>query len=216
LPRYLTTAPDVIPVEAKSETPQAPNLGAMNRERERDILEECLRGHPEPYGEIVQCYQRRLFGLLLRQVCDRAAAEDLTQEAFLLAFRKLHLYDLERPFWPWLVRIGLNLGYTWHRSARRQAIPMEAEVVEVLAAEASNEGDPATRRASARRLERALQALPEKGRVALLLKFHEGMSYREMSQALGVPALVLKMRVSRARARLRALLEASEAGAEGT
>jgi len=209
--RYQTTAADVVQ-EEKSHAALAP--GALSRERERDLLEQCLRGRPEPYGEIVQCYQRRLFGLLLRLVRDRAAAEDLTQEAFLLAFRKLHLYDLRRPFWPWLVRLGLNLGHSWHRAGRRQAVPVALEVVEGLAAAEPAGGDPAARRERAGRLERALLALPEKGRVALLLKFHEGMSYQEMSQALGVPALVLKMRVSRARARLRVLLEASGAGAD--
>ncbi len=212
---YQAGALDVGSVEKGSER-LASDMGTPSRERERAILEECQRGCLEPYGEVVRWYQRRLFGLLLRLVRDRAAAEDLTQESFLLAFRKLHLYDLERPFWPWLVRLGINLSHSWHRNARRQAIPMELEVVEGLAAQPPGEGDPASRRERAQRLERALMALPEKGRVALLLKFHEGMSYQEMGQALGVPALVLKMRVSRARARLRSLLEASEAGADET
>lgn len=212
--RYIDEPAGVTDMEEGSER-RVEASGKLDRERERALLTACLHGRVEAYEPIVRAYQRRLYGLMVRLVGDRAASEDLVQEAFLMGFRKLDRYDPVRPFWPWLLKIGLNLGRSWLRSGERRLQPLEPERLEAVCVSR----DAGEQRDRVQRLESALRALPEQGRMALLLKFYDGLSYQEMSQVLGVPALVLKMRVSRARAKLRALLEAAvtrEPGTEGS
>ena len=63
-------------------------------------------GDREAFGRLLELYQRRLFGLALMMVRDPEGAEEVTQDAFVRAYTRLHLYDEDRPFYPWLATIG--------------------------------------------------------------------------------------------------------------
>lgn len=197
--RYAT--PPALVVKDGSEA-SAPRGGA-NAQPERQLLERCRRGERQAYGQVVELYQGRVFGLVRRLVGSETVAEDITQEAFVRAYLSIGRFDSERPFLPWIFRIAVNLTRNWFKAAARREIPCgpESNLLQPNRARPLDE-----RLAIAQRLERALLELDPKYRVPLVLKHVEGLDYRQMKEVLGVPVTALKMRVSRARAMLRKLL----------
>jgi RNA polymerase sigma-70 factor (ECF subfamily) len=128
-------------------------------------------------------------------------ADDVAQEAFLRAWQALASFDLARPFGPWICRIAANLAVNHVRSprAREEELPEGHSEVPV------GGEDPLTRvldREAETLLERALEGLPRDQRAVLTLRVVEEMSYREIAEALGVPAGPVMSRLARARAKL--------------
>lgn len=175
---------------------------------QRDLLARSQRGDAEAYGMIVKQHQARIHGYILRMVRDPTLAEDLTQEAFIRAYRKLHLYDLERPFLPWLFRLSANLTQNHLRAASRRELPLAPERLALIHSTEAPSDERAGQRQLLHRVDRALDQLAPKYRAPMVLKHVEGLRYAEISQVLGVSAKALKMRVSRARAQLRKLIDA--------
>jgi RNA polymerase sigma factor (sigma-70 family) len=90
--------------------------------RRRDdgrVVRQVRQGDRDAFATLVRAYQLRLFGLLLMIVRSPAGAEDVTQEAFVRAFRNLHRYDDTRPFYPWLAAIAIRLAHNWLRQHGR-------------------------------------------------------------------------------------------------
>lgn len=179
-----------------------------HQDTERDLLRRSRLGEKEAFGMIVQTHQHRIFSFVVRMVRDPALAEDLTQDAFIRAYRKLHLYDPERPFLPWLFRIAANLTRNHLKSAASRELPHSPEHFTQVPTLAAAQDEQTAQRAAVQQLERAIFELSAKDRAPLVLKHIEGLSYGEISQILGISVVALKMRVSRARRKLRKLLEA--------
>ena len=81
----------------------------MTTASDQELVKLTLEGEISAYGELVKRYQESVFGVCIRILGNRQDAEDLTQEAFLRARRKLSLYDPERPFGPWMRVLAANL-----------------------------------------------------------------------------------------------------------
>lgn len=165
-------------------------------EEEKRWVERCRAGDREAFRPLVERYHARVFRLTLRIAGERAAAQDLTQEAFLKAYAALTRYDAARPFSSWLFRIAVNLCIDRRRRSREVATP-ELEpphLVDPTDALAQDE----TRRA----VQAALGRLSEKYRVVLILKDVEGMDYQSIAEVLGDSVPALKIRVLRGREQL--------------
>lgn len=138
-----------------------------------------------------------------------ADAEDVVQEAFVKAFRKLGTFRQGEPFRPWLLRIVVNEASNWRRSLVRRAgatlrlapaDPVDGPEVDVLARE---------RRAA---LLRAVGELPDRYRQVLTCRYFLELSEAETAQVLGWPVGSVKSRTARALGRLRAALPREESG----
>lgn len=168
---------------------------------ERELLSRSQRGDREAFGKMVESYQLRVYNLVLRMVGNRVAAEDLTQESFLRAHVNIQRFDLERRFLPWIFKIASNLARNYLKASARKELPLFTETL------AGSKGPDPVRVLEAKdfisRVESELMTLPFKYREPLVLKEVEGLSYREIKEILDLPVWVLKMRVSRARAKLR-------------
>lgn len=170
------------------------------------------RGDADEFGEVVERFERRLFGLLLMVTRDPAAAEEIAQDAFVRAYMKLDHYDASRPFYPWLSTIAVRLAQNWLVSRTRQAgrhagidddHPVEDQgTVDGLERLLTDERD--------RALWRAVAQLSSGQRTAALLFYRQGLSIDEVAAALGVSGGTVKTLLFRARQRLRALLTAEE------
>lgn len=180
--------------------PRSETFGVV--EEERELLRRCRDGDLEAYGLIVERYQRRVYEMIARMVRNRAAAEDLAQETFLRGFKGMHGFDPERRFLPWILRIGTNLTIDFLNQASRREVPRPGDSLQVRQ-EATDEEDRLASRERLAMVEQALLMLPPKYRVPLMLKHAEGMSYKEIEQIMDLPVRVLKMRVYRARRRLK-------------
>lgn len=181
-------------------------------EQEAEVIRLSLDGQPDRFRDLVTRYQAPVLTLCLRMVGSFADAEDLTQQTFMDAFRKLGSFDRGRPFVSWLFRIAVNNCKDFLKSRKRSEHPTEIHGIaadEVLFG--APMGDPEqdlARRRESERLTRALFALPLKYREVLVLKDVQGLSYREIREILELPITTLKIRVVRARARMIDLLGA--------
>jgi RNA polymerase sigma-70 factor (ECF subfamily) len=204
-------------------SPELAELRAVARrdEEEESLIARCLKGDVEAFRPLVQRYQRLAFSVALRMLGSRADAEDIAQQAFVDAFNALERFDGEgrhHAFSTWLLRIAVNRSKDILKSKRRTEQPLEHDVG---GGEAAFAYDPSTPEANAagdeRRatLEAALLLLPTKYREVLVLKDAEELSYEEIRSILQLPITTLKIRVVRARAMLREIIESQGLTASG-
>lgn len=194
---------------------------ARRDEEEESLIARCLEGDVEAFRPLVQRYQRLAFSVALRMLGSRADAEDIAQQAFVDAFNALERFDGEgrrHAFSTWLLRIAVNRSKDVLKSKRRTEQPLEHDVG---GGEAAFAYDPSTPEANAAgderraQLESALLALPTKYREVLVLKDAEELSYDEIQVILRLPITTLKIRVVRARAMLRDIIESQGLTASG-
>ena len=165
------------------------------------LIARAQRGDPSAFEEIVRLYQRRVYGVALRIVRAHDVADDVTQEAFLRAWRSLDRFELGRPFGPWVCRIAANLAVNHVRSprAREEGLPdghaeTRTNAPGPLGALLDAEG--------ATVLEKAMGQLPQEQRAVLVLRVVEDLSYAEIAETLGISPGTVMSRLFRARERL--------------
>jgi RNA polymerase sigma-70 factor (ECF subfamily) len=171
---------------------------------DRDVIRDVRAGDRDAFGRLVQRYQGRLFGLVSVVMRDRAAAEEVTQDAFVRAYTRLDRYDERQPFYPWLatiaVRLGQNRLHQQGRTARREGTALDA------AAEPSGGPSPLgtlIQDERSQRLRQAVTALSSGERTAVMLYYRDELPVREIARALGVTSGTIKTLLFRARRRLR-------------
>ncbi len=176
------------------------NAGATDAE----LVARCQAGEAEAFETLYHHHAPRIYSLACRMAGSAEDGEDLLQEIFLQAYRKLGGFKGEAALGTWLYRLAVNhcLDYVRSRQAKMN------KLTETLDADTSFE--PLARRDTpiARLdLERALERLPDGCREAFVLHDVEGLDHREVGDALGIAEGTSKSQVFKARARLRALLK---------
>jgi RNA polymerase sigma-70 factor, ECF subfamily len=191
----------------KAAPPVSPN--ARDNLNEAEAIERAQAGDPAVYEYLYRLHSRRVYALCLRMVRDTAEAEDLTQEAFLLLFRKIHTFRGESAFSTWLHRLAVNLVLMRLRKKSPPVVSMEAIP------------DPDDESAPARSLElgapdlvlegaidrinlgRCIQRLPAGFRKVFVLHDIQGYRHREIANLLGRSVGDSKSQLHKARKRLR-------------
>lgn len=178
-------------------------------------MAEALAGSQSAFERIVRRYQRPIISLILRvlgEKGDRALAEDLAQETFVKAYRKLAAFDSTRRLSSWLFRIAHNTAVdALRRSKSRGVRPAEGDITPDDMPAASVP-DPLETQALGQALEQALDQLRPEFRAAVMLRYEEGLPFDEIAQVLGVPETTARSHVHRARKQLASLLAASGYG----
>jgi RNA polymerase sigma-70 factor (ECF subfamily) len=190
-------------------------------EREADLIlvERVQSGDREAFGLLVAKYQRRLLRLVMRLVRDSAEAEDVTQEAFIKAYRALPNFRGESAFYTWLYRIGVNTAKSWLQT-RGKRVPLVSEIIDPEDGNVEDTGllfnDETPERVLMSKqigetVSDAMDALPEELRTAISLREIDGMTYEDIAETMGCPVGTVRSRIFRAResiaARLRPLLD---------
>jgi RNA polymerase sigma-70 factor, ECF subfamily len=174
-----------------------------------ELVASALRGSQDAYRELVKRFERPVYSLVLRMVQDSATAEDLAQEVFVKAFRRLDTYDPQWKFSSWLFKIAHNTTIDHLRRGMPETVPLETDeddkgsLASVLADESGE--DPraaAERRDLGRALEKAIGHLRPEYRQAVLMFYVHGASYQEICEALGQPLGTVKTNLHRARKEL--------------
>ncbi len=179
-------------------------LDPRNDEAERIV--EAQHGDVTAFNQLVLTYQDLVFNIARRLVGDDDTASDLTQEAFLSAYRHLDQFK-GGSFRAWLLRIVTNASYDVLRSRRHQAKESLDQLMEDTAFDAPDPSDLpellALRQETIQVIEEAIHLLPFEQRSVLVLCDVHGLSYEEAAVTLQLNAGTLKSRLSRARRRLR-------------
>ena len=189
------------------------------REVDRELVVRAQRGDKRAFELLVLKYQRKLGRLLSRFVRDPGEVEDVTQEAFIKAYRALPNFRGDSAFYTWLYRIGINTAKNYLVALGRRAPTTtglnneEAEGFEDAEQlrDASTPESELEGREIAATVNRAMDALPDDLRTAITLREIEGLSYEEIAQAMNCPIGTVRSRIFRAREaiaeRLRPLLD---------
>src|SRR4051812_20090673 len=170
---------------------------------DRVIIRQVLAGDVEAFAQLVDRHYARCARIALRIVGNREDAEEAIQDTFLRAFKALDDYEDRERFSAWLTRILVNQCRTvLSRSKRRDAVFLDLDLRQLDFAIDADQADGLWPE-----LDRVLDQLPADQREAIVLKYADDLTYQEMSRITGAGESALKMRVQRAFARLRALLQ---------
>ncbi|QDT63669.1 RNA polymerase sigma factor [Calycomorphotria hydatis] len=183
----------------------------MNVDDEQ-LIEACLAGKGEAFGQLVERHQHRLFGVLVKMLGSAEEARDVAQDAFVQAYQKLETFRGGSAFSTWLTRIAINAAISRKRRHRREQTSLDA----ARADHGLEPTDPHTETQPSHAMEQlerqqlvqqALAALPEEFRIVLVLKEMEGMKYDEIADSIGIPIGTVRSRIHRARAELKEKLQ---------
>ena len=178
-------------LEMSAESPR------LTEDAENRLVLSAQRGDPAAFSELVRLHQRRVFRLAGRFFRDRFEVEDVAQETFLRAWRKLRTFRARAPFEHWLTRVCLNCCYERLRQRRPLELPLDTDVL------AQRRPDPDARL----EVEKLLRTLKPEERFILLLLDGEGWSVAEIAERLGWTPVNVRVRAHRVRKKLRRLLE---------
>jgi RNA polymerase sigma-70 factor (ECF subfamily) len=189
-----------------------------DREVDQQLVERAQRGDKQAFELLVSKYQRKLARLLSRFIRDATEVEDVTQEAFIKAYRALPTFRGDSAFYTWLYRIGINTAKNYLVAMGRRA-PTSTEI-DSEEAESFEDGDQLRdlntpenefmSRQIAATVNQTLEELPEELRTAITLREIEGLSYEDIANIMNCPIGTVRSRIFRAReaiaAKLRPLL----------
>jgi len=193
-----------------------------DREVDQQLVERAQSGDKRAYELLVIKYQRRLARLISRFVRDASEVDDVTQEAFIKAYRALPSFRGESAFYTWLYRIGINTAKNYLLALRRRAptsTVFDAEESEGfedagLLQEVSTPENELMSKQVVEVVNSSLQQLPDDLRTALTLREIEGLSYEEIADVMNCPIGTVRSRIFRAREaiaeNLRPLLDTSD------
>jgi len=179
---------------------------------EEEIIRRAQKGSAQAFEQLYRRYSRRVYSLCLRMVKNDSEAEDLTQEAFLLLFRKIHTFRGEARFSTWLHRLTSNLVLMRFRKKRYPEVSLDAtlESDEEDSRPLIEFGGPDLRLSGVIdhvNLTRAIEQLPDGYREVFILHDVEGYEHTEIARILGRTIGNSKSQLFKARLRLRELLQ---------
>lgn len=173
-----------------------------------ELVERCRGGDEAAWKELVELTHREVYTLCLRILNDPSDAAEATQDAYLKAWRGLRGFRGDAQFTTWLYRVASNAAISKHRSRKRRRVyevGAEDELLSSMPAAGSVEGTAEVRR-DVHELEGAIRNLPDHYRSAVVLRDVYGLSIEEIAKELKITETAAKVRVHRARKKLKETL----------
>jgi RNA polymerase sigma-70 factor (ECF subfamily) len=178
----------------------------VERDIDQKLVVRVQKGDKSAFDLLVRKYQHRIAKLVSRFVSDRSEVEDVTQEAFIKAYRAIGGFRGDSAFYTWLYRIAINTAknYLVSQGRRPPATDVEAEDAELTEAgaqlrETMTPEHHLLAQEIAQTVERAMANLPEDLRTAIMLREFDGLSYEEIAEVMHCPIGTVRSRIFRAR-----------------
>jgi RNA polymerase sigma-70 factor (ECF subfamily) len=185
-----------------------------DRASDQLLVERVKAGDKHAFDLLVLKYQHRIIKLIMRYVRNPAEAMDVSQEAFLKAYRAIPNFRGESAFYTWMYRIAINTAKNHIVAARRRPLEYAADISEPEDFEwhsSLQDADSPEREAIGddlrRAVETAIGALPEELRAALTLRELDGLTYDEIAQVMDCPVGTVRSRIFRAREALDKIIK---------
>jgi RNA polymerase sigma-70 factor, ECF subfamily len=185
-----------------------------DRLSEAEAIERAKQGDEEAFEVLYHLHKRRVYSLCLRMTANTAAAEDLTQEAFLQLFRKIGTFRGESAFSTWLHRMAVNVVLMQLRKKGLPVVSLEETMETEEESPKKEPGAEDVRLAGSLnrlQLEQAIGDLPPGYRMVFLLHDVEGYEHNEIAEMVGCSIGNSKSQLHKARMKLRELLKTSRA-----
>lgn len=176
---------------------------------DRELVVRCQRQDPDAFAELVARHQDRIYTAITRFCGNSEDASDITQRAFINAFRKIKDFKGDSAFSTWIYRIAFNQAISFRRENRRAPMSIYSKEDEVLSepAEAINPTERLESQETQRKVQQALDLLEAGDREIILLKDLQGVSYEEIAEILQIPKGTVRSRLHRARLELKTKLK---------
>ncbi len=189
-------------------------MSAENKKEDSQLISRALQGDQKAYEALLNKYRNLVYTIMYKMVHNPQEAEDLTQEAFIKAFRALSSFREEFAFSTWLMKIATNncIDFLRKRKLKTQSIhePVKYKDEELERTLPNQEPTPEKnllREERKRIIQEAIQELPERYRHVILLRHMEEKSYDEIADILGLPLGTVKAQIFRAREMLNQKLK---------
>ncbi len=177
-----------------------------NQSSDKKLVKRVQKGDKGAFDLLVLKYQHKIVNLVMRYVRDPELALDITQEAFIKAYRALPRFRGDSAFYTWMYRIAVNTAKNHLAAQRRRPMDVELDLQDPeqydLHAKLKETDTPEGVTLSnelKETVERAIASLPEDLRTAIILRELEGMSYEEIAQTMECPVGTVRSRIFRAR-----------------
>ena len=177
-----------------------------NQSSDKKLVKRVQKGDKGAFDLLVLKYQHKIVNLVMRYVRDPEIALDITQEAFIKAYRALPRFRGDSAFYTWMYRIAVNTAKNHLAAQRRRPMDVELDLQDPeqydLHAKLKETDTPEGVTLSnelRETVERAIAALPEDLRTAIILRELDGMSYEEIAQTMECPVGTVRSRIFRAR-----------------
>lgn len=173
------------------------------------LVQRTLGGDVAAFEQLIVRYERRVFSLAMKLLGCADDAEDATQEVFLRMFKYIHRFDVDKPIEPWLMQMTVNMCRNIGRNRQRRWNTFP-EITADDVAIAHDSKDPLAgfaEKQERQMLWKALDTLPEKERLAVILRDIDGMKTSEVAEVLGSSETTVRSQVSRARVRMKEAID---------
>ena len=178
----------------------------MSAASDQQLVERVQQGDKRAFDLLVIKYQQRVAALVARFIYDSAEVQDVTQEAFIKAYRALENFRGESQFYTWLYRIAVNTAKNYLVAKGRRPPGTDIDVDDAVHFEGNsplkdmeNPQNQLSSRQLMEKVNQSIKSLPEDLRVALTLREYDGMSYEEIAEVMGCPVGTVRSRIFRAR-----------------
>jgi RNA polymerase sigma-70 factor (ECF subfamily) len=182
----------------------------MARIDDARIIQRVLEGEAEAFAGLLEHYEAKIYGLVVRLVGVEAEAEEVTQDAFVQAYTHLADFRAEADFSSWLYRIAYNTALMHLRRRRVATVPMDERLIDNVTDEMAAGALSETTEMRIAMIEEALKRLSPEDRTAVTLFYFEERSTRDIAFVLGTTVSNVTTRLHRARKRLYLLIKQLE------
>ena len=172
---------------------------------EAELVLRAQNGERNAFSDLVRIHARGVFNVVYRMSGDALVAEDAAQETFIRAWQNISSYRPQTSLSNWLYRIAFNAGMDMLRKEKR-VLPNDIDEMQLTDDHPSPESIASQNERTAL-VQKAILSLPDASRAVLVLKEYEGMSYREIADALDIPLGTVMSRLNYARKLLKEKLE---------
>ncbi|MBS4539536.1 sigma-70 family RNA polymerase sigma factor [Clostridium sp. D2Q-11] len=170
-----------------------------------EIIDRCLKGNGEYYEILVKRYKKRIYNIAYRFTNNNEDALDITQEVFIKAYNSLDKYDPKFKFVSWILKITTNYCLDNKKKKRLDTMDINLDIENSdTAASAEN---VFLHKENKREITEAINRLPDKYRILIIMYHNQNLSYKEMSEVLNISMTKVKNRLYRARNILKENLE---------
>ncbi|HVO72481.1 MAG TPA: RNA polymerase sigma factor [Ignavibacteriaceae bacterium] len=173
---------------------------------DEEIVAEVKSGNIDSFSEIVKRYNQKLYRIAISYGVYDDDAEEVLQSAYISAYEKINQFRGEAKFFTWLIRILINECLMLKRK-KQKSINIPYDLVTNSAGDHLNPEQSYMEKEQKEILEKAIQQLPGKYKMVYMLKEIEGMSIEEISEALTISKINVKVRLHRAKAMLKNLIK---------
>jgi RNA polymerase sigma-70 factor (ECF subfamily) len=177
---------------------------------EASLVRQARLGEADAFEVLVDRHTPRLYRVVRRMASDAGEAEAIVQEAWLRAWRRLPECDETRPLFPWLAQVAMNVARDlWRRERTVVFADLDAQDIELTEDEPGPE-PRLERELALQKLADGVERLAPAQRAVIALRYDAGLAYEDIARATGVPVNTVRTHLHRAKAALRAWMEAED------